>query len=86
MIFDQFLKTATGLTGSDPDHATDQEQTAPRLTNEERALVQRVVADGLKIQPKFKPEPLYKNTGKGHYESGTVEEIQKARKRARPEN
>jgi len=52
----------------------------PPLSPEERALVAELVADGLSIQDKFRPEPLYKETGKGHYASDTVEEIQRARK------
>jgi CRISPR-associated endonuclease/helicase Cas3 len=50
------------------------------LTPAEQSLVADLVADGLSIQDKFRPEPLYKQTGKGHYESGTVEEIRQAKK------
>lgn len=53
--------------------------TAPTLSPEERKMVAELVADGLSIQEKFRPEPLYKQTGKGHYESGTVEEIRQAK-------
>jgi hypothetical protein len=42
-------------------------------------MVAELVADGLSIQDKFRPEPLYKETGKGHYESGTVQEIRQAK-------
>ena len=49
------------------------------LTPAEKAVVAELVADGLGIQEKFRPEPLYKKTGKGHYQSGTVEEIRKAK-------
>jgi len=51
----------------------------PSLSAEERSLVAELVADGLDIQKKFRPEPLYNQTGKGHYESETVEEIRQAR-------
>jgi CRISPR-associated endonuclease/helicase Cas3 len=49
------------------------------LTPAEQSLVADLVADGLSIQDKFRPEPLYKQTGKGHYASDTVEEIRRAR-------
>ncbi len=56
---------------------------APKLTPAEQSLVAELVADGLSMQDKFRTEPLYKRTGKGHYESKTVEEIQKTKKGAR---
>lgn len=49
------------------------------LTPAEQSLVADLVADGLSIQEKFRPEPLYKHTGKGHYVSNTVEEIRRAK-------
>jgi hypothetical protein len=49
------------------------------LTPAEKALVAELVADGLSIQDKFRPEALYKRTGQGHYDSGTVEEIRKTK-------
>jgi hypothetical protein len=49
------------------------------LSPAEQSLVADLVADGLAIQEKFRPEPLYKQTGKGHYAGNTVEEIQKSR-------
>jgi CRISPR-associated endonuclease/helicase Cas3 len=52
---------------------------APSLSPAEQALVAALVADGLAIQDKFRPEPLYKQTGKGHYAGNTVEEIRKAK-------
>ena len=55
-------------------------RTKPTLTPEEKALVAELVVDGLSIQGKFRPEPLYKQTGKGHYKSRTTEEMRKARK------
>jgi hypothetical protein len=51
------------------------------LSPEEQALVADLAADGLSIQEKFRPEPLYKQTGKGHYASNTVDEIRQARKK-----
>ncbi|MCL4181305.1 MAG: ORF6N domain-containing protein [Verrucomicrobia bacterium] len=54
-------------------HAKDQ------LTTAEAKLAGEVAAEGLSIQDKFRPEPLYKQTGKGHYSSDTVEEIRRAR-------
>jgi len=44
----------------------------------EQSLVTDLVADGLSIQDKFRPEPLYRQTGEGHYASETVKEIQEA--------
>jgi hypothetical protein len=49
------------------------------LSPAEQSLVAELVADGLSIQDKFRPEPRYKQTGKGHFESKTVEEIQQAK-------
>jgi hypothetical protein len=45
--------------------------------------VAEFVADGLSIQEKFRPEPLYKQTGKGHFDSGTVEEAEKTKEQTR---
>ena len=53
------------------------------LSANEQSLVADLVADGLSIQDKFRPEPLYKQTGKGHYASKTVEEIRQAKKTRR---
>ena len=55
----------------------------PKLSPEEEKLVADLVADGLSIQHKFRPEPLHKQTGKGHYPSGTVEEIRKAKEESK---
>ena len=55
----------------------------PRLSPEEEKLVADLVADGLSIQDKFRPEPLHKQTGKGHYASQTVEDIRQAKKATR---
>ena len=50
------------------------------LTPAEESLVADLVEDGLSIQNKFHAEPLYKQAGKGHYASNTVEEIQRAKR------
>lgn len=56
----------------------------PVISPAEQALVDELVADGLSIQDKFRPEPNYKKTGKGHYESTTVEDIRRAKQAADP--
>jgi CRISPR-associated endonuclease/helicase Cas3 len=56
---------------------------SPALSTKEKALVDELVADGLDIQDRFQPEPLYKQTGKGSYKGATVDEIQKARRQER---
>jgi len=53
------------------------------LTDTEKALVASLVEDGLAIQDRFRPEPLYRDTGKGHYESRTVEDIANAKGKQR---
>lgn len=55
----------------------------PPLTAAEESLVDSLVADGLSIQDRFRPEPLYRHTGKGHYESATVDDIRKAKAQPR---
>jgi hypothetical protein len=57
---------------------------SPPLTPEEQSLVKELVEDGLAIQEKFRPEPSYKQTGRGHYESQTVDEIRRARSDRKP--
>jgi hypothetical protein len=42
-----------------------------------RALIKRVTQDGLKIQHRFKAEPLFARTGKGYMASEGVTTIQK---------
>jgi hypothetical protein len=51
----------------------------PKLSPEEQKLVADLVADGLSIQDKFRPEPLHKQTGKGHFDNNTVGEIRRAK-------
>jgi CRISPR-associated endonuclease/helicase Cas3 len=70
-------------TGASPDlelrEAPPAYGTPSVLSPTEQALVTDLVADGLSIQDKFRPEPLYQRTGQGHYASDTVEEIRQAR-------
>jgi len=53
-------------------------------TNKEKdsrqKLLQSIVTEGLAIQDRFRPEPLYKTTGRGSYRSNTVAEIAAAKK------
>ena len=53
------------------------------LTDAEKSLVSELVADGLSIQHRFRPEPRYKQTGQGHYDAQTIEEIKKAKARSK---
>jgi hypothetical protein len=48
-------------------------------------ILKDTVAEGRRIQHWFRPEPLYKTTGKGSYKSNTVEEIAAAKKKLRSE-
>lgn len=61
------------------EEGSEDSKSTPPLTDAQRALVADLVADGLEIQHKFRPEPLYRATGRGHYESDTVSEIRRAR-------
>jgi len=74
--------------GVSPDMALHEEArppaSTPVLSAHEQSLVAELVADGLSIQDKFRPEPLYRDTGKGYYASQTVAEIRQARKASRP--
>jgi hypothetical protein len=49
-------------------------------TRSREQILKDTVAEGLRIQHRFRPEPLYKTTGKGSYQSNTVEEIAAAKK------
>ncbi len=53
----------------------------PKLTPEQQKLAQTLAEDGLSIQDRFLPEPHYKMTGKGHFESQTVRDIQHAKRK-----
>jgi len=58
----------------------------PALSADQQSLVADLVADGLSIQARFKPEPLYKQTGQGHYAADTVNEIRQAREQRPPDD
>ena len=66
-----------------PVHNKSTTKAERALTRAEKALVTKLVADGLSIQDKFRPESLYKQTSKGHYEGGAVAEIRKAKEKSR---
>jgi hypothetical protein len=51
----------------------------PKLLND--PVFQRVLADGLAIQDRFKAEPLYAKTGKGYLKSVGVGELQAAKRK-----
>jgi hypothetical protein len=44
-------------------------------------ILKDTVAEGLRIQHQFRPEPLYKTTGRGSYQSNTVQEIAAAKQK-----
>jgi hypothetical protein len=66
-----------------PEEAQPASGVPPKLSPEEEKLVANLVADGLSIQDKFRSQALYKQTGKGHYLSYTVEEIRKAKEESK---
>jgi hypothetical protein len=49
--------------------------TERKFTEEEAKLLEEAVVMGRAMQHKFKPEPLYKYTGKGYMKSDGVAEI-----------
>lgn len=49
-------------------------------TRSQEEVLRDMLADGIKIQPQFRPEPLYKKTGRGSYRSNTVAEIAASKK------
>ena len=51
-------------------------------TRSREAILKDTLAEGIRIQPRFRPEPLYKATGRGSYQSNTVEEIAAAKKKS----
>jgi hypothetical protein len=53
-----------------------------KLTEEEQKLVDETVAIGIAMQHRFKPEPLYKYTGKGYMQSEGVTEIARLKEEA----
>jgi len=50
-------------------------------TRSREEILKDIVAEGIRIQHQFRPEPLYKTTGKGSYQSNTVQEIAAAKKK-----
>ena len=54
-------------------------------TRSREDILKDTVAEGLRIQHQFRPEPLYKTTGRGSYKSNTVQEIAAAKKKLRSE-
>jgi len=51
----------------------------PKLTPEEEKLVADLVADGLSIQDEFRPEPMQKQSGKGHFDNKPAGEIRRVK-------
>lgn len=51
------------------------------FTDEERKLLDEMVTLGRAIQHKFRPEPLYKLTGKGYMKSDLVDETARLKER-----
>jgi len=49
------------------------------LSASEKAMAEGIAQEGLTTQARFKPEPFFKNTGKGHYGNRTVEDLREAR-------
>jgi hypothetical protein len=54
----------------------------PNFTPEQQKLLDEAVAIGLAMQHRFKPEPLYKLTGKGYMESEGVAGMQRVKEEA----
>ncbi len=50
-------------------------------TRSRKTILKDVLAEGIRIQPRFRPEPLYKTTGKGSYQANTVVEVAEAKKK-----
>lgn len=50
----------------EPHEEVPTQTTHPNLSPEEQDLVAELVADGLSIQERFRPEPVYRQTGQGH--------------------
>jgi len=51
-------------------------------TRSREQILKDTLAEGLRIQHQFRPEPLYKATGKGSCQSNTVKEIADAKKKS----
>ena len=52
------------------------------LTEEEKKIVAETVEIGLEMQHRFRPEPLYKLTGKGYMKSEGVTELARLKEEA----
>jgi hypothetical protein len=52
------------------------------LTEEEKKIVAETVTIGLEMQHRFRPEPLYKLTGKGYMQSEGVAELARLKEEA----
>ncbi len=57
-----------------------------KFTPEQQAAIDAAIAEGLAIQHKFRPEPLYKYTGKGYMKSDGVAELQKIKEQSGGKN
>lgn len=53
-----------------------------KFTEEEQKLLDEAVAIGRAMQHRFRPEPLYKLTGKGYMESEGVTELARLKEEA----
>ena len=53
-----------------------------KFTPEQQQALDAAVAEGLAIQHKFRPEPLYKLTGKGYMKSDGVAELVRLKEEA----
>ena len=51
-------------------------------TRSKEAILKDTLAEGVRIQHQFRPEPLYKTTGRGSSQSNTVHEIAAAKKKS----
>lgn len=54
-----------------------------RDTRTREQIFNAVLAEGIRIQPYFRPEPTLKTTGRGSYKGDTVAEIARAIARSR---
>lgn len=55
----------------------------PIFTADESAFLAATVEDGIRIQPRFRPEPLLVRTGRGFMESTGISEIAAAKQQSR---
>jgi hypothetical protein len=54
-----------------------------KIDFENNPLAQQILREGLAIQDRFKPEPVYAKAGKGYLKSVGVSEMEEAKKRSR---